>query len=336
MANRKRKPNKPLFQDPFMDPEGMGQSSQGETVDEVAAKVAAESSSKKGGRAAAKAERTTRRKAVAKAKPGSRKRATSKEAAKPKAKKRAAIEAKSKPRTRKRATTKAKVKPQPDKEPTAKVKFQPEAVDDVVVELQSTPDIEPVETIAAPEERTSFLEQLIATIDEEVDEAFGPGAMGDLAPARQIGQAEEEQHVIFTLAGTEYAAHIDNVTEIGDPLNATVVPNVPDWVLGVANLRGDIISMVDMRGFLGMEPTGYGQGRRMVVAQARNEELTTGLIVDQVSGIRHLDVGRISEPTAPIDDQVAPYLRGVYEHDGQLLVVLDFDRLLLSPEMRQF
>ena len=292
MANRKRKSNKPLFQDPFMDLEGMGESSQGESVEDVAAK--------------------------------------------PKAKRRAAIEAKSKPRTRKQATTKAKVKPEPEKEPIAEAKIQPETVDDEVVELQSAPDIDPVEIIAEPEERTSFLEQLIASIDEEVEEAFGPGAMGDLAPARQIGQAGEEQHVIFTLAGAEYAAHIDNVTEIGEPLSATVVPNVPDWVLGVANLRGDIISMVDMRGFLGMEPTGYGQDKRMVVAQARNEELTTGLIVDRVSGIWHLDVGRISEPTAPIDDQVARYLRGVYEHDGHLLVVLDFDRLLLSPEMRQF
>ena len=75
---------------------------------------------------------------------------------------------------------------------------------------------------------------------------------------------------------------------------------------------------------------------RMLVAQARQEEVTTGLIVDQVSGIRYLAVGRIGAPAAPIEDQVTPYLRGVYEHDGRLLVVLDFDRLLLSPEMRQF
>lgn len=193
-----------------------------------------------------------------------------------------------------------------------------------------------LETADEADAPPSLLDDLIATIDMEVEQAFGPGAMADLMTAAPVGEAGGEQHVIFSLAETEYAAHIGNVTEIGDPLEATPVPNVPDWVLGVANLRGDIISMVDMRMFLGMEPTGSGHGRRMLVAQARGEELTTGLIVDRVSGIRYLDVKRIGAPAAPMDDQVAPYLRGVYEHDGRLLVVLDFDRLLLSPEMRQF
>jgi purine-binding chemotaxis protein CheW len=188
---------------------------------------------------------------------------------------------------------------------------------------------------AEPEEQASLLDDLIATIDMGVEEAFGPGAMADLLPAAPVGEAGEEQHVIFSLAGTEYAAHIGNVTEIGKPLEATPVPNVPDWVLGVVNLRGDIISMVDMRAFLGMEPTGYGQDKRMLVAQARRGELVAGLVVDRVTGIRYLDKARIAEPAAPIEDRVAPYLRGVYEHEGHLLVALDFDRLLLSPEMRQ-
>jgi len=111
---------------------------------------------------------------------------------------------------------------------------------------------------------------------------------------------------------------------------------VPDWVPGVANLRGEIISMVDLRAFLGMERVGYRQASRMLVAQASQEDMTTGLVVDRVNGIRYLSADRIGEPTAPIEDQVTPYLDGVYEHDEHLLVVLNLDRLLLSPEMQQF
>ena len=204
---------------------------------------------------------------------------------------------------------------------------------------EAKPKAEPVpeQIMAEPDEEAShLLDELIATIDEEVEEVFGPGAMADLAPAEPVGATGEEQHVIFTLAGTEYAVPIANVIEIGRPLVVTPVPNVPDWVLGVANLRGDIISMVDLRAFLGMEWIGYSQASRMLVAQARQEDMTTGLIVDRVSEIRYLSVDRIGAPAGPIADQVTPYLRGVYEHDGRLLAVLDFDQLLLSPEIRQF
>jgi purine-binding chemotaxis protein CheW len=224
-------------------------------------------------------------------------------------------------------------------EEESKARAKPKAKKKAATKAEGKPQAGPVseQIVAEPDEEDShLLDELMATIDEEVEEAFGPGAMADLAPAEPVGAAGKEQHVIFTLAGTEYAAPIANVIEIGRPMVVTPVPNAPDWVLGVANLRGDIISMVNLRAFLGMDWIGYGQASRMLVAQARQEDMTTGLIVDRVNEIRYLSLDRIGAPAGPIADQVMPYLRGVYEHDGRLLAVLDFDRLLLSPEMRQF
>src|SRR5262249_19531329 len=106
--------------------------------------------------------------------------------------------------------------------------------------------------------------------------------------------------------------------------------------LGVANVRGDIVSMVDLRGFLGMESYGRQPSQRMLVARDRKEEITAGLIVDQVRGIRYVAAERVNPAASPIEDRVAPYLRGFTEQDGRLLVLLDLNRLLLSPEMRQF
>jgi purine-binding chemotaxis protein CheW len=242
--------------------------------------------------------------------------------------------AEAKPKTKK-ATTKAKGKPEAEKKAATKPKTKKKAA----TKAEGKPEAEPApeQVVAEPDEEAShLLDELMATIDEEVEEAFGPGAMADLVPAELVGATGEEQHVIFALAGTEYAAPIANVIEIGRPLDVTPVPNVPGWVLGIANLRGDIISMVDLRAFLGMERISYGQASRMLVAQTRREDMTTALIVDRVSGIRYLAVDRIGAPTAPIEDRVTPYLRGVYEHDGHLLVILNLERLLLSPEMRQF
>jgi purine-binding chemotaxis protein CheW len=202
---------------------------------------------------------------------------------------------------------------------------------------------ESAEAAAEPDKESSdLLDELIATIDQEIDQTLALETEADPASTAEVraedaATAEDaEQYVIFSLSGTEYAVPIANVIEIGQPLNITPVPNVPDWLPGVANLRGEIISMVDLRAFLGMERAGYRQASRMLVAQASQEDMTTGLVVDRVSGIRYLSADRIGEPTAPIEDQVTPYLDGVYEHEERLLVVLNLDRLLLSPEMQQF
>lgn len=180
------------------------------------------------------------------------------------------------------------------------------------------------------------LDELIAVIDREVKQVFEPETTPETVAATSMMVKDEEQHLLFDLAGAEYAVPIANVIEIGRPPDVTPVPNVPDWVLGVANLRGEVISMVDLRTFLGMDGTSHGQASRMLVARASEENVTTGLIVDHVSGIRYLSADRIVTPGALIEDRVAPYLRGVYEHDGRLVVVLNIELLLLSPEMHQF
>ncbi len=183
---------------------------------------------------------------------------------------------------------------------------------------------------------THYLDTLIADIDGEIEAHYGVGSMVDLTDEVLSATGLEEQHIIFNLAGVAYTVPIGNVIEIGRPLDITPVPNVPGWVLGVANLRGDVISVVNLRAFLGLPPAELGGNGRLLVAQSHTEEITIGLLVDRVRGIGNLVTDKIGAPTAPIEDQVTPYLRGVYEYDGQLLVVLNLDKLLRSTEMQQF
>lgn len=358
MANNEEKSGEPLFRDPFEDieTEGLGQEETDKkdvpkvevmSKTEVRKRTKAEAKPEKEEKVEAKAEDETEAEKTTKAKPRARKRkvAKTKSKAKSDVQKEAKAKDKKKPKTRKKASVKAKpeieeivadTKVQPKAEPALEQDGVEASVEEKLVESTGEPKAVS-EVVAVPDEEASrLLDELIATIDGEVEEAFRSGAMAGFTPEEPAGEIGEEQHVIFSLAGTEYAAHIDNVIEIGQPLDITPVPNVPDWVLGVANLRGDIISVVDMRAFLGMEQTSYGQDRRMMVTQTSGEDLNSAFIVDRVSGIRYLAADRIGEPAAPIEDHVAHYLRGVYEHDDRLLVVLDLDRLLLSPEMRQF
>jgi purine-binding chemotaxis protein CheW len=176
----------------------------------------------------------------------------------------------------------------------------------------------------------TILDQFLAEIEEVDSAAQRPEPVG-----RARGSLEQ-QHILFTLAGTDYAVPIANVLEIGQPLQVRAVPNVPEWVLGVANVRGDIISMVDLRRFLGMEADRPVPGRRLIVCRTRTGELTTGLIVDRVRGIRSLPMEARAVPSSRLDDRVIAYLQGMAEYEGRLLLFLDLDRLLLSAEMRQF
>ncbi|MDQ3259035.1 MAG: chemotaxis protein CheW [Acidobacteriota bacterium] len=183
------------------------------------------------------------------------------------------------------------------------------------------------------------LDSLIAQIDEVV--AAHPltlRADGDATTsARSMSlDVATEHHVIFTLNDTAYSLPVGSVLEISTPLAVTPLPNVPVWVQGIANLRGDIISVVDLRQFFQMEGMESSRGNRMLVVRSPHGDITSGLIVDSVREISYLNVGRITTPTAPIESGVAPYMRGVYEHKERLLVLLDPERLMLSSEMRQF
>ena len=198
------------------------------------------------------------------------------------------------------------------------------------------------EAPAAPEEETfhgagaQILDEAISRIDEEI--AAAPDLkiqeFGEQQEERRTGA--EEQFIIFSLEETDYAVAAVNIMEVGEILRITALPNVPHWLAGVANLRGDLISMVDLRLFFDLEQSALVGSNRMLVARDRDDQVVVGLLVDRVSAIRYLPTSRIEEPTAPLEDRVAPYLRGVIDHEGQMLVVLDFDKLLLAPEMQQF
>jgi purine-binding chemotaxis protein CheW len=113
------------------------------------------------------------------------------------------------------------------------------------------------------------------------------------------------------------------------------VPNVPDWLLGIANLRGDIVSLVDIKKFLGMGPFDAGMHDRIIMLRSFNEDLCTAVIVNRIAGMHHVaDEDIILNDAGGRDSE--PYIGGVYERDGRTIVVLDIERMLLSDDMQQF
>lgn len=187
------------------------------------------------------------------------------------------------------------------------------------------------------DETGGVLGLLIANIDSELARSENAARTQNVSHSLTSSENDdEEQHVIFTLDGAAYSLPIASVTEIGRPLVTTPIPNVPEWMAGVANLRGDIISVVDLRRFFGLGEAEAPRGGRILVLRSKSEEIQAALMVDAVQGIRIFNGRRVQQVTADVETSVAAYSRGVYEHDKGLVVLLDPEKLMLSPEMQQF
>lgn len=196
---------------------------------------------------------------------------------------------------------------------------------------------EPPAVDSAPlSQEPGALDALIASIDDDVHRVYSAEAMTTV-PLRPADQEQAtERYLLFTLSGRRYAIAVPHVLEVGRLPAITPIPNVPSWLRGVINLRGEILSVIDFRNFLGLEEAHYTESHRMLVVKTLGDELTTSLIVDQVRGFVQLPKRSVQMPAFATDDKVAPYLAGVCEHENQTLAVFDLERFLLSAEVRQF
>ena len=175
------------------------------------------------------------------------------------------------------------------------------------------------------------LADAIAVADRQLD--------GSVAPTvdREAGRdgASGHRYVLLSIASAHYAVREVFVTELERVPKITPVPRVPSWVRGVTSLRGDILSVIDMRMFLGLEPSS-SHSARMLVVRLLNEDFATGLLVDGVDRIVSVSPDQITPPESSLEGPLAPYLTGMCEIEERRVAVLDLDQLLRSPEIRQF
>lgn len=190
---------------------------------------------------------------------------------------------------------------------------------------------------APASDRGRMMEDLITRIDKEL-EARRPLGMAPGAGRSLIGTSLEDKRVVFTLGTVQFAVSMASVLEIQQPPRITPIPNLPEWILGVTNLRGDVLSVVDLRSFLGMTSQEYERAGRMMVARSADQEIQVGLVVDRVNGLASFGPEAIDPDCRLFDDRAQRFVDGVVGEKGQdrLLVALNLEALLQSPEMRQF
>jgi twitching motility protein PilI len=109
----------------------------------------------------------------------------------------------------------------------------------------------------------------------------------------------------------------------------TRVPGVKNWVLGIANVRGRMVSVMDLNGLLGQPSRGNWRSQRVLVIE--QDEYLTGLLVDAVLGMQSFPVDR-EAPAPQMSDALAPFVMKAFDRDGRNWPVMEFGELLRSPE----
>lgn len=116
------------------------------------------------------------------------------------------------------------------------------------------------------------------------------------------------------------------IQEINKMIEMTKVPQSPDYVLGILNLRGQIVTIIDLGKKLGLNSTAMGNKTRNIIVNSQGEYI--GLLVDSISDVMQADGESIDSPPANIGHIQGNFFAGVYKTENQLVGVLNVEKVL--------
>jgi purine-binding chemotaxis protein CheW len=146
-----------------------------------------------------------------------------------------------------------------------------------------------------------------------------------------VGACKGGERIAFNIGSQEFCTSTMSVREIRGWTPATALPHAPAFVLGVVNLRGVVLPIVDLAVRLGFPPTEPTARHAIIVVESGSQ--VVGLLVDGVSDIFTASEEQI-QPTPDIAAETAKlYVRGVIPMEGRLIGVIDIPNLLPSPEL---
>ena len=147
--------------------------------------------------------------------------------------------------------------------------------------------------------------------------------------------AMEGKYLTFTLENEEFGIGILTVKEIIGMMSITPIPKTPDWVLGVINLRGRVIPVVDLRLKFEMQSRPFDERTCIVVVEVGSGKgiLSIGLVVDAVNEVANIRQDEVEPAPKFGTDLDTQYILGMAKTGGQVKILLDIDRVLSGDEL---
>ena len=144
----------------------------------------------------------------------------------------------------------------------------------------------------------------------------------------------DEKYLTFSLADEEFGIGILKIKEIIGMMPITSVPQTPEFVKGVINLRGKVIPVIDLRLRFGIEEIDYTERTCIIVVEVERSSNTVfiGVVVDAVSEVLNIKEGDIEETPAFGAKLDTEYILGMAKMEGGVKILLDIDQVLSASE----
>jgi purine-binding chemotaxis protein CheW len=170
-----------------------------------------------------------------------------------------------------------------------------------------------------------------SSINTEEEEIFHKRAL-DLMPSVEKGNLRsQEGYAVFTLSGEVFGIDIDLVKEFSEVTKVFPSPCCPAFILGDINLRGDILTLVDIRSFLNLSVANEIQGKKVVVVQT--EGLIVGIQVDEVLDVIKADSYEILPAPDSVKNASEDFVKGVFPYKKDMMALINLSRLLASESL---
>ncbi|PWK49121.1 chemotaxis protein CheW [Pleionea mediterranea] len=158
--------------------------------------------------------------------------------------------------------------------------------------------------------------------------------MGNGDFKKKSAQSDDEilQWVTFRLASETYGVNVMQVQEVLRYTEIAPVPGAPHYVLGIINLRGNVVTVIDTCQRFGLPPIDIKDSTRIVIIEANQQVI--GILVDAVAEVVYLRASEIEIAPNVGNEESAKFIQGVTHRDGELLILVDLNKLLDDEEWK--
>lgn len=139
-----------------------------------------------------------------------------------------------------------------------------------------------------------------------------------------------KQYVVFSIDGEEFGLSIENISSIERMLEIFKIPNAPDYIEGLANLRGKVHTIFSLRKRFNLPSTEFDDNTKIIIVNTSSAEI--GIIVDEVHEIVKVDEDQFSPMPNALSNLKDKFLSGTAKIDDRLIMILDSEKVLSDKD----
>jgi len=150
-------------------------------------------------------------------------------------------------------------------------------------------------------------------------------------PVTEDFDEELQRWVTFELDNEVYGISVSEVREVLRYSDIAPVPGAPSFVVGIINLRGNVVTVIDTRSRFGLTKVEVNDDTRIIIIDIEDQEV--GILVDSVAEVVDLDANAIEAAPNVGNEDTSRYIKGVTSMEGNLLILVDVNKLLTDEEL---